>query len=146
MFKLIGFLVVVTGSFAMGVYVGQHKITDAKQAIVNLSRYALDRALGMGKEAGIEWQEALREAKSRILHAKLELLEQNFGNAKREVAKALLVLERARQTQQEPQHKKQTERIVKKTHHVHDEMTRKTVLPRAKLDEIQQDLDGLLND
>lgn len=146
MFKLIGFVVVVTGSFAMGLYVGQQEIPDAKQAIMNLSRYALDSALGMGKEKPVAGRGELLEAKSRILQAKSELLDKNFGNATREVAKALLLLEKASHAQHESRQKQETERIVKKTHNMHEEMTRGTVLSRSKLDEIQQDLDDLLKD
>lgn len=146
MFKLIGFLVVVTGSFALGFYVGQHNIQDAKQAVINLSKYALDSALGMGKDTQLKWRGELLEAKSRILQAKSELLDKNFGNAKREVAKAWHLLEKASHAQPEPGEKKKIERVVDKTRNTHEEMTGGTLLPRSRLDEIQQDLDGLLTD
>ncbi len=144
MFRFIGFVFVVTGSFALGFYVGQQPIPNATQAIKDVSQYALDTALGMGKEKSGAGRVELLEAKSRILQAKSELLEKNFGNATREVAKALLLLEQASHAQRESSQKQATERIVKKTYDTHEQMSRGTVLPRSKLDEIQQDLDGLL--
>lgn len=144
MFRLIGFLVVLVGSFGLGFYVGQQKIPDPKQAIINLSRHALDSALGMGTESTLQWRGTLVEAKARVVQAKSEVMDRNYGNAARELSRALDSLETANRERRDPELTEKVRALSAKVRDTKAQIVAGKLVARSRLDDIQTDLDALL--
>ena len=144
MFRLVGFLVVVASVFAVGYYAGQHRIHDLKETVAALSRHALDTALGMGMERNLEWREGLIEAKARVIQAKSELIDRNFGNAERELADALDSLQTARRGERDPERIASAKSLAGRIRQTKVRMAAGKTVARTSLDEIQRELDALL--
>ena len=144
MFRFVGFLVVVVSMFAVGYYAGQHRIHDLSETVTTLSRQALDTALGIGVDRNLEWREGIIEAKARVVQAKSELIDRNFGNATRELAIALDSLQAARRAERDPNRIASARSLVVKVRQTKMKIAAGKTVARARLDEIQRDLDLLL--
>jgi hypothetical protein len=113
MCKFIAVLIVVAGAFGAGYYVGQRPVGtlkktlsdlsarvaisketagDFQQSLKTLSRNALDT---FGIERDLRRRQGLVEAKSRLVQAKADILDRNFGDAAQELDEAATALETA---------------------------------------------------
>jgi hypothetical protein len=144
MFKLIGFLVVLIGIFVLGFYAGQHRITDLHETVTAFSKQALGTTFGLGIERNLEWRASLVDAKASVVQAKSELIERNYGNATVELSRALESIQDATRTEHDPDRIASAKSVAAKVRKTKVRMASGKVVPRAQLDEIQQDLDTLL--
>jgi len=145
MLKLLGLLVVLSGVFALGYYTGQRSVGELKDSIVDLSRNihsVLNTTLGL--ERNLRMRESFVGAKARVIQAKSDLLERNFGNAARELREALDELEKTGSGEREGDASAKVKRLIAKVRQAQTELESGKNVGRGKLDEIQKDLDSLL--
>ncbi len=150
MFRFLTLLVLLAGAFGSGYYFGQRPvgtlqqtIRDLQQSLKELSRNVLDTTLGI--ERDLRKRQGLVDAKGRIVQAKADLLERNFGDAAKELAEAVDALESAAKGTKQDNVATAVRGLAGKTREARLEIAMgKTVSPR-KLNEIQKEIDQLLN-
>ncbi len=144
MVRLIGFLVILMSAFGLGYYSGQHGIGDLREGVIGLSRTAFDSALGMGVERNLQWRTDLIEAKASVVEAKSEVMNRNFGNASRELARAMDSLQAAGRVERDPQRVAAARNLAARVRDIKVRISTGKIVPRSGLDDIQHELDTLL--
>lgn len=150
MLKFLGLLVLLTASFASGYYFGQRPIgtlqqtvSDLQQSIKELSRNVLDTTMGI--ERDLRRRQGLVDAKSRLVQAKANVFERNFGDAAKELAEAVDALEAATKGAKSDEASQALRDLAGSLKEVRLEIAMGKSVPLKKLDEIQKRLDQLLN-
>ncbi len=150
MLKFLGLLVLLTASFASGYYFGQRPIgtlqqtvSDLQQSIKELSRNVLDTTMGI--ERDLRRRQGLVDAKSRLVQAKANVFERNFGDAAKELAEAVDALEVATKGAKSDEASQALRDLAGSLKEVRLEIAMGKSVPLKKLDEIQKRLDQLLN-
>lgn len=162
--KFIVILLLMAGSFAGGYYLAQQPagtvqatisqlskhvprsekiVGDVQQSIKSLSQSAFDTTVGI--ERDLRRRQGLVEAKSRLVQAKADVLDRNFGDAARELAEAVTVLEAsAKDMSQDPA----TDAVLDLARSLREmrlEVAMEKSVPMKKMDDLQRELDLLLN-
>ncbi len=150
MLKLIGVLFLMATSFAAGYYFGQRPVgtlqqtvSDLQQSIKELSRNVLDTTMGI--ERDLRRRQGLVDAKSRLVQAKADVFERNFGDAAKELAEAVDALEAATKGAKSDDASQAVRDLTGSLREVRLEIAMGKSVPLKKLDEIQRRLDQLLN-
>ena len=150
MLKLIGGLFLMATSFAAGYYFGQRPVgtlqqtvSDLQQSIKELSRNVLDTTMGI--ERDLRRRQGLVDAKSRLVQAKADVFERNFGDAAKELAEAVDALEAATKGAKSDDASQAVRDLTGSLREVRLEIAMGKSVPLKKLDEIQRRLDQLLN-
>ena len=141
MLKLLGLIVLVGAAFGMGYYVGQHPIADLKHAVADVSRHLLDTTLGV--ERDLRMKQDLTEAKARLIQAKAEVLDRNYGNAAKALSHAIADLDNAAMAGPESQQDK-VKALGRKLQEVQSDLSVGKGKIRGRLEEIQTELNALL--
>ncbi len=152
MLKFLGGLVLLTTVFGLGYYIGQRPVSELKltisslkDTIASLTRNVLDSTLGL--EQNFRWRQSLVDAKAKMIQAKAEILDRNFGNAAKEVAEAVAEMEKAAQSDRSDptdRHAQALKILIAKSKAVQLDLTMGKAEARKKLNEILREVDGLL--
>ena len=149
MVKFVGILVVLGAAFGLGYSVGQLPISEKnstidnlKSQMTNLSRNVVDTTMGI--PASLRSRQGLLDAKSRLIQAKSDLLDRNYGNASKELAAAADLLDQAGQAERDSGRTATLKAMAGKAREVKLELSMGKPVPRARLDEIQKEVDGYL--
>ncbi|MGH7227981.1 MAG: hypothetical protein ACREIH_02100 [Nitrospiraceae bacterium] len=149
MIKFVGILVVLGAAFGLGYFVGQlpmseknSTIDNLKSQMTNLSRNVVDTTMGI--PASLRSRQGLLDAKSRLIQAKSDLLDRNYGNASKELAEAADLLDQAGQAERDSGKTATLKAMAGKAREAKLELSMGKTVPRARLDEIQKELDGYL--
>lgn len=161
MFKFLLLMTLLAASFGAGYYFGQRPvgtlqqtvahlserwtvsqktIADLQQSITDLSRNVIDTTVGI--EQDLRHRQGLVEAKARLVQAKSQVLDRNFGEAAKELARAGEALDQAVKGDK-PDSAMRDLAVRIKT--LRGEIMKGQQIPPKKLDEIQQTLDRQLN-
>ncbi|ALA57611.1 TM1812 family CRISPR-associated protein [Nitrospira moscoviensis] len=150
MLKFLAVVLLLAASFATGYYFGQRPvgtlqqtISDLQQALKDLSRNVLDTTMGI--ERDLRRRQGLIDAKSRLVQAKANVFERNFGDAAKELAEAVDALEAATKGGKSDEAGQAVRDLTGSLREVRLEITMGKSVPLKKLDEIQKRLDQLLN-
>jgi hypothetical protein len=150
MLKFLAVVLLLAASFATGYYFGQRPVGtlqqtvfDLQQALKDLSRNVLDTTMGI--ERDLRRRQGLIDAKSRLVQAKANLFERNFGDAAKELAEAVDALEAATKGGKSDEAGQAVRDLTGSLREVRLEMAMGKSVPLKKLDEIQKRLDQLLN-
>ena len=150
MLKFLGMLLLLAASFSAGYYVGQRPIgtlqqtvSDLQQSITKLSRNVLDTTQGI--ERDLRRRQGLVDAKSRVVQAKANLFERNFGDAAKELGEAVTVLENATKGAKSDPAIDAVRDLASSIREVRLEVSMGKTTPMKRLDEIQLRLDKELN-
>ncbi|MEY4528627.1 MAG: hypothetical protein RL768_2346 [Nitrospirota bacterium] len=150
MLKFLGMLLLIAASFSAGYYVGQRPIgtlqqtvSDLQQSITKLSRNVLDTTQGI--ERDLRRRQGLVDAKSRVVQAKANLFERNFGDAAKELGEAVTVLENATKGAKSDPAIDAVRDLASSMREVRLEVSMGKTTPMKRLDEIQLRLDKELN-
>ena len=150
MLKFLGMLLLIAASFSAGYYVGQRPIgtlqqtvSDLQQSITKLSRNVLDTTQGI--ERDLRRRQGLVDAKSRVVQAKANLFERNFGDAAKELGEAVTVLENATKGAKADPAIDAVRDLASSMREVRLEVSMGKTTPMKRLDEIQLRLDKELN-
>ncbi len=149
MIKFVGMLVVLGAAVGLGYFVGQRPISELndtienlKSQMTNLSRNVVDTTLGI--PGNLRSRQGLLDAKSRLIQAKSDLLDRNYGNATKELAAAADLLDQAGQAERDSGKTAALKAMAGKAREVKLELSMGKTVPRARLDEIQKEVDGYL--
>jgi len=162
--KLLMTLLLMIGSFAAGYHLAQQPagtvqatisdlskqvsrsekmVGDVRQSITNLSQSAF--ATTMKIEQDLRRRQGLVEAKSRLVQAKADVLDQNFVSAAQELAEAVVVLEAsAKDIKRDPA----TDALLDLARSLREtrlEVAMGKPVPTKKMDDLQREFDLLLN-
>ncbi len=149
MLKFFGILALIGLSFGLGYVVGrqpvgilQQTIVDLQKAVKDLSRNVMDTTLGIEKD--LRKRQGLVDAKARVVQAKADLFDRNFGDAAKELAEAVDSLENAERGVQ-PSDSAAIKTLATKIRELRLDVSLGKKIPFSRLDELQRQLDGLLN-
>lgn len=150
MLKLLGMLILIAASFGAGYYVGQRPIgtlqqtvSDLQQSITKLSRNVLDTTQGI--ERDLRRRQGLVDAKSRVVQAKANLFDRNFGDAAKELGEAVTLLENSTKGAKADPAIDSVRELASTMREVRLEISMGKTMPIKRLDEIQLKLDKELN-
>ena len=150
MLKFIGMLFLLLCAFGSGYYFGQRPIgtlqqtvSDLQQSLKSLSRNVVDTTLGI--ERDLRRRQGLVDAKSKLVQAKANVFDRNFGDAAKELAEAVDALEAATKGVTSDDMTNAVRDLTGSLREVRLEMAMGKPVPLKKLDEIQHRLDLLLN-
>lgn len=142
MLRFLGLVVLIGATFGLGYYIGQRPISELKKTVRDLSRDVLDTTLGI--ERNLRQRQGLVDAKSRLVQAKSDLLDRNFGNAAKELADVVDQLEKASNAERDSGRVSSIKPLVARVRETQLELAVGKVVPRTRLDEIQKDLDRFM--
>lgn len=150
MLKFLGVVLLVIGAFGTGYYFGQRPVgtlqqtvSDLQQSLKDLSRNVLDTTLGI--ERDLRRRQGLVDAKSRLVQAKANIFDRNFGDAAKELAEAVDTLEAATKGAKSDDSSNAVRDLAGSLREVRLEIAMGKPVPLKKLDEIQLRMDQLLN-
>ena len=142
MLRFFGLLVLMSLAFAAGYVFGQLPLKPLTEKVRELSKNVMDTTLGI--ERDLRRRQGLVDAKARLVQAKLDLAERNYGTAGKELAETIDALEQALHGTRESAASGRLRELVTRVKEVRLELTVGKKFGPAKLDEIQKELDGLL--
>ena len=150
MLKFIAVLFLILGAFGSGYYFGQRPVgtlqqtvSDLQQSLKDLSRNVLDTTLGI--ERDLRRRQGLVDAKSRLVQAKANVFDRNFGDAAKELTEAVNALEAATKGGKSDDLTTAVRDLTGSLREVRLEIAMGKSVPLKRLDEIQHRLDQLLN-
>jgi len=150
MWKFIGALVLALGAFALGYYFGQRPVGTLQQTIGDLqlslkdmSRNVVDTTMGI--ERDLRRRQALLDTKSRVVQAKAELVDKNYGEAAKQLAEGVEALESAVKGAKPSDQTQAIRGFVGTLQEIRLELTMGKPVPIRRLTELQQNLDKELN-
>ena len=150
MWKFVGALVLIIGSFALGYYFGQRPVGtlqqtvgDLQHSLKDMSRNVVDTTMGI--ERDFRKRQALLDTKSRVVQAKSELVDKNFGEAAKQLAEGVAALESTLKGAKSSDQTQALRGLVGQLQEMRLELTMGKPVPIRTLTELQQNLDRELN-
>lgn len=150
MWKAIGALVLAIASFALGYYFGQRPvgtlqdtIGDLQHSLKDMSRNVVDTTMGI--ERDLRRRQALLDTKSRVVQAKAELVDKNYGEAAKQLAEGVDALESAMKGTKPSDQTQAMRGLVGQLQEMRLELTMGKPVPIRRLTELQQNIDSELN-
>ena len=150
MLKFIAALVLAAGSFALGFYFGQRPVGTLQQTVLDLqqslkstSRDIFDTTMGI--ERDLRRRQGLIDTKSRVVQAKSELFDKNFGEAAKQLGEAADTLENATKGAKQDESILAVRALTGTLREVRLELSMGKPVSIKKLDEIQREIDRQLN-
>ena len=150
MWKFLGALVLVVGAFALGFYFGQRPVGtiqqtvgDLQHSLKDMSRNVVDTTMGI--ERDLRRRQALLDTKSRVVQAKAELVDKNYGEAAKQLAEGVDVLEATMKGAKPSDEAQAVRGLVGVLQEIRLELTMGKPVPIRKLTEVQQSVDKELS-
>ena len=150
MWKFIGALALAVVAFAIGYYFGQrpvgtlqHTIGDLQHSLKDMSRNVMDTTMGI--ERDLRRRQALLDTKSRVVQAKSELVDKNYGEAAKQLAEGVDALEGALKGAKANEQTQAMRGLVGTLQEMRLELTMGKPVPIRRLTELQLNLDKELN-
>ncbi len=147
MLKLLGAFIMAATFFGLGFYLGQrpvgtlqHKVLDLQRSITTLSRNIYDTTMG-----DLRKRQALIDGKSRVVQAKSELLEKNFGEAAKQLGAAADTLEEATAGAKDDATSRPLKSLAGTIREIKREISMRKLVPMKKIDEIEREIDRQIN-
>lgn len=148
--KFLGALALVVASFALGYYFGQRPVgtleqtvNDLQSSLKDMSRNVVDTTMGI--ERDLRRRQALLDAKSRVVQARSELFDKNFGEAAKQLADGVGTLEGAVKGAKPNAQSQAVRELIGSLQEIRLELSMGKQVPIRKLTELQQRLDKELN-
>lgn len=150
MWKFFSIVVLAVASFGLGFYFGQRPvgtleqtIGDLQQSLKQMSRNVLDTTMGI--EQDLRRRQALLDTKARIVQAKSDLLDKNFGEAAKQLAGAVTALEQAVKGAKQDDQTKSMKGLTDQLQEFRLELSMGKPIPLKKLDGVLRTIDRQLN-
>jgi hypothetical protein len=150
MWKLAIVLALVALSFGVGFYFGQRPVGTLEQTVSDLqhslkdtSRNIIDTTMGI--ERDLRRRQGLIDSKSRVVQAKSELLDKNFGGAAKQLGEAAETLEKVVKGAKQDESMLALRALTGTLQEVRLELSMGKPVSMKKLDEIQLEVDRQLN-
>jgi hypothetical protein len=150
MWKLAIVLALIALSFGVGFYFGQRPVGTLEQTVSDLqhslkdtSRNIIDTTMGI--ERDLRRRQGLIDSKSRVVQAKSELLDKNFGGAAKQLGEAAETLEKVVKGAKQDESMLALRALTGTLQEVRLELSMGKPVSMKKLDEIQLEVDRQLN-
>ena len=150
MWKFIAALALAFASFGLGFYFGQRPVgtlqqtvSDLQDSLKNTSRNIFDTTMGV--ERDLRRRQGLIDSKSRVVQAKSELFDKNFGEAAKQLGEAAETLESATKGSKQDESILALRALTETLREVKLELSMGKAVSMKKLDEIQREIDRQLN-
>jgi hypothetical protein len=150
MWKFIAVLALIAASFGLGFYFGQRPVGTLQQTVLDLqqslkttSRDIFDTTMGI--ERDLRRRQGLIDTKSRVVQAKSELFDKNFGEAAKQLGEAADTLENATKGAKQGESILAVRALTGTLREVRLELSMGKPVSIKKLDEIQREIDRQLN-
>jgi hypothetical protein len=150
MWKFIAILALAAASFGLGFYFGQRPVGTLQQTVSDLqhslkdtSRNILDTTMGI--ERDLRRRQGLIDTKSRVVQAKSELFDKNFGEAAKQLGEAADTLDNATKSVKQDDSIRAVRALTETLREVRLELSMGKPVSIKKLDEIQREVDRQLN-
>ena len=150
MWKFLAILALAAGSFGLGFYFGQRPVgtlqqtvSDLQQSLKDMSRNIFDTTMGI--ERDLRRRQALIDTKSRVVQAKSELFDKNFGEAAKQLGEAAETLENATKGAKQDESILALRTLTGTLRETRLELSMGRAVSMKKLDEIQREVDRQLN-
>jgi hypothetical protein len=150
MWKFIAALALAAASFGLGFYYGQRPVgtleqtvSDLQHSLKNTSRDIFDTTMGI--ERDLRRRQGLIDTKSRVVQAKSELFDKNFGEAAKQLGEAAEALDNATKGAKQDESILAVRALTGTLREVRLELAMGRPVTIKKLHEIQQEVDRQLN-
>ncbi len=150
MWKIIAALAFAVLSFALGFYFGQRPVgtlqqtvSDLRQSLTEMSRNVLDTTMGI--ERDLRRRQGLIDTKSKVVQAKSDLFDKNFGEAAKQLQEAVDVLEAATKGAKQDEAVLAVRALTGTLREIRLELSMGKPISMKRLDELQRDVDKQLN-
>lgn len=150
MWKFVGVVALALASFGLGYYFGQRPVGtleqtvgDLRQSLKQMSRDILDTTMGI--ERDLRRRQALLDTKARVVQAKSDLFDKNYGEAAKQLAEGVGALESALKGAKKDEATQALKTVAEKLQEIRLELSMGKTIPMKKLDEVQQEIDRQLN-
>ena len=150
MWKFIAVLALIAASFGLGFYFGQRPVGTLQQTVSDLqlslkdtSRNILDTTMGIEKD--LRRRQGLLDTKSRVVQAKSELFDKNYGEAAKALGEAAESLENVAKGAKQDESTLAIRALTGTLREVRLDLSMGKPVPLKKLDEIQREVDRQLN-
>jgi len=150
MWKLVAILVLVALSFGLGFYFGQRPVgtleetvSDLQHSLKDTSRNIIDTTMGI--ERDLRRRQGLIDSKSRVVQAKSELFDKNFGEAAKQLGEAAETLEKVVKGTKPDESILALRALAGTLQEVRLELSMGKPVSMKTLDDIQREIDRQLN-
>jgi hypothetical protein len=150
MWKFIAVLALIAASFGLGFYFGQRPVGTLQQTVSDLqlslkdtSRNILDTTMGIEKD--LRRRQGLLDTKSRVVQAKSELFDKNYGEAAKALGEAAESLENVAKGAKQDESILAIRALTGTLREVRLDLSMGKPVSLKKLDEIQREVDRQLN-
>ena len=150
MWKFIAALALIAASFGLGFYFGQRPVGTLQQTVSGLqlslkdtSRNILDTTMGI--ERDLRRRQGLIDTKSRVVQAKSELFDKNYGEAAKQLSEAAETLENVTKGAKQDESILAMRALTGTLREVRLELSMGKPVSMKKLDDIQREVDRQLN-
>ena len=150
MWKFVVVLALIALSFGAGFYFGQRPVgtlqetvSDLQHSLKETSRNIIDTTMGI--ERDMRRRQGLIDSKSRVVQAKSELFDRNFGEAAKQLGEAAETLEKVEKGAKQDESMPALRALTGKLQEVRLELSMGKPVSMKKLDEIQLEIDRQLN-
>ena len=150
MWKFIAVLVLIAATFGLGFYFGQRPAGTLQETAAELQHSLKDTSRNiydstMGIERDLRRRQGLIDTKSRVVQAKSELFDKNFGEAAKQLGEAAETLENATKGAKQDESILAVRALTGTLREVRLELSMGKTVSIKKLDEIQREVDKQLN-
>ena len=150
MWKFVAVLALAAVSFGIGFYYGQRPVGTLQQTVSDLQHSLKDTSRNifdttMGIERDMHRRQGLIDTKSRVVQAKSELFDKNFGQAAKQLGEAAETLENATKGAKQDESILAVRALTETLREVRLELSMGKTVSMKKLDEIQREVDRQLN-
>ena len=150
MWKFIAVLALAAASFGLGFYFGQRPVgtlqqtvSDLQSSVKDTSRNIIDTTMGI--ERDLRRRQGLIDTKSRVVQAKSELFDKNFGEAAKQLGEAADSLDNATKGAKPDESILAMRALTGTLREVRLELSMGRPVSIKKLDDIQREVDRQLN-
>jgi hypothetical protein len=150
MWKFVAVLALIAASFSLGFYFGQRPVgtlqqtvSDLQQSLKDTSRNILDTTMGI--ERDLRRRQGLIDTKSRVVQAKSDLFDKNFGEAAKQLGEAAESLDNATKDTKQDEAILAVRALAETLQEVRRELSMGKPVSIRKLDDIQREIDRQLN-
>ena len=150
MWKFVSIVILTVASFGLGYYFGQRPVGtlertvgDLQHSIKKMSRDVIDSTMGI--ERDLRRRQALLDTKARLVQAKSDLFDKNYGEAAKQLAEGVTALESAVKGAQKDQATEAVQSITGKLQEIRKELSMGKTIAMKRLDALQTEIDRQLN-
>jgi hypothetical protein len=150
MWKYVAVLALTALSFGLGFYFGQRPVGTLQQTVSDLQRSITDMSrdiydVTMGIERDLRRRQALIDSKSRVVQAKSELFDKNFGEAAKQLGEASETLDNATKGTKQDESILAARALIGTLQEARLELSMGKTVSIKKLDDLQREIDRQLS-